>query len=619
MSEDDLERDRTVSDVLIERLAKEWGVDTVFGLPGDAVNGFVEGLRAASESVRHIHVRNEEVGALAAVGQAKFTGELGVVYTTAGPGAAHAVNGALDATMEQAPLLILTGMTYHDLVGTEHIQGNSTDYLFNNITIFNERIMGPSHVETMVDRACRAALSERGAAHLTIPRNFQSRPIADAQPSSSSVPRRTSASYESSVQVPPQAALEEAAALLNDHDKIAILAGAGANGAGNELEALAETLGAPIGKGMLGKQCIPDDNPYVTGAVAHAGSHASNLAYSECDAFVIVGSTMPFLGFYPEPDQVVTVQIDDKSERIGLRIPVDRGLVGDVKATLDELVPLLERTEDRSFVETAQERTEQWWQLMEERGTRTDEPMKPQVPVWYLSELLDEDAIICGDAGTVTYWAARQICLHDEQKFSMSGTNCSMTSGLSYAIGAQLAYPDRQIVALTGDGSITMQLGDFLTCVQYELPITIVVIQNDTVGLERWEQILYLGNPEYGNDLVPLNLVKFAEACGGDGVRIEDPMRCQEQLEEALDTDGPVIVEAVVDPHEPVVEAPIPDSNAENYAAALERGTADREQIAETMLRELQREEEITPDAITESTTQLMEHLREVIPEDTSE
>jgi pyruvate dehydrogenase (quinone)/pyruvate oxidase len=242
------------------------------------------------------------------------------------------------------------------------------------------------------------------------------------------------------------------------------------------------------------------------------------------------------------------------------------------------------RNEDRSFLTQAQEGMKEWWALMEERGTRADVPMRPQIPAWNLWPLLDDDAIICGDSGTVTTWAARLIKLRGKQRFSFSGTNCSMAAGLPYAIGAQAAYPGRQVVAFTGDGSMTMQLGDFLTCVQHALPVKVVVVKNNTLGLIKWEQMVFLGNPEYGVHFAPMDFVKFAEACGAHGVRIDDPQRCGSQLQEALAKPGPAIIECVVDEHEPPMPAKVKRDQAVHMYQALAQGTPNRKTIALTIV-----------------------------------
>jgi pyruvate dehydrogenase (quinone) len=578
--------DQTASDVLVDRLIA-WGVDTIFGLPGDGINGLMDALRTRHEQLRYIHVRHEEVAAMAAVGYAKFTGKLGVCFATSGPGAAHLINGLLDARTEQAPLLAITGMTYHDLIGTAYLQDINTDYLMNDVALYNQRIMGPQHVVNVVDLACRTALSHRGPAHIAFPIDYQAAPADSGSRYMRNVPGHTTTQFQPPVRVPERPALQQAAAALSGRTRIAILAGAGARGAGAELEEVADKLGAPIIKAQLGKDCVPDDSPFTTGPVGLVGSRPSEEALEECDALLIVGSTMPYIEYYPAPGQAVCVQIDDKPERIGLRYPADVGLCGDAGATLRALLPLLGRNDDRAFLGKAQDGMRAWWDLMAERGTSTDVPMHPQVPAWALNEALADDAIVCGDSGTVTTWAARQIKMRRGQLFSFSGTNCSMAAALPYALGAQAAYPGRQVVAFTGDGSLTMQLGDFLTAVQHDLPIKVIVIRNNSLGLIKWEQMVFLGNPEYGVNMAPLDFVKFAEACGARGVRVDEPKRCGDQLSEALSWDGPVIIECVTDEHEPPYPARVKKDQVVKLVTALREGTPNRRRIALQMTKDM--------------------------------
>ncbi len=578
--------DQTASDVFADRLIA-WGVDTIFGLPGDGINGFMDALRTRGDQLRYIHVRHEEVAAMAAVGYAKFTGKLGVCFSTSGPGAVHLINGLLDAKVEQAPVLAITGMTYHDLIGTSYLQDINIDYLMNDVALYNQRIMGPQHVTNVVDYACRTALAQRGPAHIAFPIDYQAAPADSGTRYMRNVPGHTSAVFQNPARVPEPDLLRQAAQALSGAAKVAILAGAGARGATAELEEIADKLGAPIVKAQLGKDCVPDDSPFTTGPIALVGSRPSEEALEECEALLIVGSTMPYIEYYPAPGQAVCVQIDDKPERIGLRYPADVGLCGDAAATLRALLPLLPRNDSRDFLTKAQEGMRAWWTLMEQRGTTTDKPMHPQVPAWALNEALRDDAIVCGDSGTVTTWAARQIKTRRGQMFSFSGTNCSMAAGLPYAIGAQAAYPGRQVVVFTGDGSLTMQLGDFLTCVQHGLPVKIIVIKNNTLGLIKWEQMVFLGNPEYGVNMAPLDFVKFAEACGARGMSIDDPARCRGQLTEALSWDGPVIVECVVDEHEPPYPAKVKKDQVTKLTAALREGTPNRRRIALQMVKDL--------------------------------
>jgi pyruvate dehydrogenase (quinone) len=578
----------TASDLFVERLM-EWGVDTVFGLPGDGINGFMEALRKRHDRLRYIHVRHEEVGAMAAVGYARLTGKLGVCFATSGPGAIHLANGLLDARLEGVPLLAVTGMTYHDLIGTHYLQDFDTDYLYSNLAAYNQRIMAPEHIESVLDLACRTALSNRVPVHVAFPIDYQSADAEDLMRYKRNVPGHTTTAWSPPVRTPPMDDLRRAAAVLRGCTKPAILAGQGARGAGAELEQLAETLGAPIAKASLGKDCVPDDSPYVTGGIGVLGTRPTAEAMEGCDAFVIVGSSMPYIEFLPQPGQAVCVQIDDRPERIGLRYPADVGLVGDARATLRALLPILARNDDRSFLEQAQRGTRDWWSLMEQRGTRTETPMKPQVVAWELARALDDDAIVCGDSGQVTYWAT-QMMLRRGQRFVYSGTNCSMAAALPYAIGAQTAFPDRQVVAITGDGSLTMQMGDLATLIQHELPVKLVCFKNNSLGLIKWEQMVFLGNPEYGVDFAPVDFVKVAEGCGATAVHIENPETCGEQLRAALATPGPVVVEAVVDQNEPPMPPKVTTEQAKLMYDALRRGEESRTRIGLTIGRSMLQE-----------------------------
>ena len=574
----------TASDVVVEGLI-DWGVEVIFGLPGDGINGFMEALRKAKDRIRYVHMRHEEAAAMAACGYAKFSGKLGVCFSTAAPGAIHMLNGLYDAKIDQAPVLAITGMTYHDLIGTHYLQDMNQDYLYQDVAIYNQRLMGPAHAKNIVDLACRAALSHRGVSHIALPIDYQSADMSSAKRSMRNLKGHTSEAFTIPKRIPERSQLIKAAELLKDKHKIAILAGAGARGAREEVIQVAERLGAPVVKALLGKDVLPDDSPYTTGSTGVVGTRPSSDVFENCDALLIIGSCMPYMEFYPKPGQAVGVQIDYKPERIGLRYPVDVGLVGDAQATLRELLMYLARNDDRTFLQTAQKGMKEWWDLMEERGTDTHKPMRPQVLSWNLGQLLEDDAILTGDSGTVTTYAARTK-LRSRQMFSFSGTLCSMAAGLPYAIGAQMAFPTRQVVAFTGDGSLSMMMGDLATLSQYKLPVKILVMKNNTLGLIKWEQMIFLGNPEYGVDLYPIDFVKVAEACGLRTVHIEDPKRCREQLQEALNMDGPVLIEAVTDPNEPPYPPKVTKKQAKNLAEALARGDTSRGTVALTMGRE---------------------------------
>ncbi|MGA7672703.1 MAG: thiamine pyrophosphate-dependent enzyme [Nitrolancea sp.] len=576
---------KTAADIMVDALVG-WGVDTIFGLPGDGINGIMEALREAEDKINFVQVRHEEAAAFAACAYAKFTGRLGVCLATSGPGGIHLLNGLYDAKMDGQPVLAITGHTYHDLIGTYYQQDVDLSKLYMDAAVYTERIMGPAHVQSVTNLACRTAINRRSVAHITFPTDLQHEPVDEAHYSEKNVPGHTNATRTEDVMVPPPSRLQKAATLLNQGSKVAILAGRGALNATDELEATAEKLAAPIVKAYLGKGAVPDDSPYTTGGIGLLGTSPSETAFEECDTFLIVGSSFPYMSFIPTPGAAKAVQIDSDPVRIGLRYPVDVGLAGDAKETLAQLLPLLETKKDRSFIEKAQEGMKDWWALLDERASRMDTPMKPQRVAGELSKRLADNAIICGDSGTNTTWLARYVKIRRGMMVSGSGNLATMASGLPYAIGAQTAYPDRQVVALVGDGGFSMLMAEFVTAVKHNLPIKVIIFKNDTLGQIKWEQMVFLGNPEYGVKLAPIDFVKFAEACGGTGLHVEDPEQIGSVLDLALAHPGPVLVEAVVDPFEPPMPAKIKRNQAIHMAEALVRGEPNRVKIGETLFRD---------------------------------
>ena len=579
---------QTAADVLIETLL-DWDVEVVFGLPGDGINGIMEALRTRQDRIRFVQVRHEESAAFMACGYAKFTGRLGVCLATSGPGGIHLLNGLYDAKLDGQPVLAITGLPYHDLIGTHTQQDVELDRLFIDACRYNARVMGPSHVENVVDLACRTALTYHGVAHVTIPVDVQEMK-ADKLRSKRNVPHHTSDVAARSARLPADEDLRRAAEHLNAGSKVAILAGRGALGAGDELERVADLLAAPIVKALLGKAVVPDDSPYTTGAIGLLGTRPSQEALEACDTLLIVGTSFPYIEYYPKPGQASGVQIELDPMRIGLRHPVDVGLVGDSRRTLTALLPLLARNGDRAFLEKAQRGMKEWNALMDARAARRDVPMKPQVIAAELGRRLRDDAIVACDSGTITSWWASHIPARRRQLHSVSGNLASMACGLPYAIAAQLAYPDRQVVAFVGDGGLSMLMAELATCVRYRLPVKVVVIKNNTLGQIKWEQMVFLGNPEYGCDLQPIDFAMVAEACGATGLTVEDPAQCGKMLDRALGTPGPVVVQAVVDPFEPPMPPKITLEQAAKFAQALVRGEPNREKIALTVLRDRVRE-----------------------------
>jgi pyruvate dehydrogenase (quinone) len=581
----------TTSDILIETLL-DWGVDTIFGFPGDGINGVMESIRKAQEEkkLRFVQVRHEEAAAFAACGYAKFTGKLGVCLATSGPGGIHLLNGLYDAKMDRAPVLAITGMQFHDLLGTYTQQDVALDKLFMDVAAYNERVMGAAHVRNVTELACRTALSYRCVSHLTIPIDIQDQELGKDERSKRNKPDHVSNVWAHRVRLPAKSDLEKAAKILNDAKRVAILAGQGAIGAGQELEYIAETLGAPIIKALLGKCSVPDDSPYTTGGLGLLGTEPSEKAIKNCDALFIVGSSFPYIEFYPKPGEVKAVQLDIDPTRIGLRYPVDVGLVGDARCGLSALVPLLHRKKNRRFLEDAQDGMKQWNKTMLTRAQDMEKPMKPQVIAHELGRFLPENAIVTSDSGTITTWWARHIPAKRGQLHSCSGTLATMACGLPYAIGAQIAYPDRTVVAFVGDGGLSMLMAEMATCMKYHLPIKIIVIKNNYLGQIMWEQMVFLGNPEFACDLQPIDFAAVARGFGLTAFTLEDPKRASAVVEEAIHHRGPVLIEAVVDPYIPPLPAKITTDQALHFAESVARGTPERGKIMKTIMAEKVRE-----------------------------
>jgi len=567
------------SDVLVERLIS-WGVDTIFGLPGDGINGVFEALRTHKEKIRLIHVRHEEAAALMACAYAKFTGRLGVCISTSGPGGIHLLNGLYDAKMDHAPVLAITGLQHSDLIGTFTQQDVALDKLFMDVANYNERVMNGAHMESVADLAIRTALATRGVSHITIPVDVQVQEVKEGRSERNPV-HHTSSVPAFSEHQPALIDLEHAADILNRGKKIAILAGQGSLHATTELEEVAEVLGAPIIKALLGKAAVPDDSPYTTGGIGLLGTEPSQDAIEGCDTLFIIGSSFPYIEFLPEPGSVKCVQIDLDPQRISLRHPADVALVGDAKICVRALLPHL-TPHDKAFLEKAQKGKAEWQKLMEERGTRQDKPMKPQVVGWELGKRIPANAIVTSDSGTITTWWARYVPALRGQKHSCSGTLATMACGLPYAIAAAVAYPDRPVYCIIGDGGLSMLLGELITIAAYKLNIKIIVIKNNTLGQIKWEQMVFLGNPEYACDLFPADFVIIARGCGIDGIQISEPAECGAQLDSIVQRNGPVLVEAVVDQFTPPMPAKIKASQAVKLAEALLRGEPNRAKIALT-------------------------------------
>jgi pyruvate dehydrogenase (quinone) len=571
------------ADIVAEALL-DWKVDVIFGLPGDGINGFIEALRTRQDRIRFILVRHEESAAFMACAYAKYTGKLGACVATSGPGAIHLLNGLYDAKADNTPVIAITGTTYSDLINSNYQQDVNLLQLYSDVAFYNDMISVPEQAEMAVDIACRTALAQRGVSHLTIPIDVQEKKLSGKY-SRHNVAYHTSDVYVAET-IPNHSLIEKAAKVLNAGSSIVILVGQGALGAGDEVLAVAEKLGAPVVKALLGKAVIPDDNQYSLGGLGLLGTEPSSNAMSEAYTLLIVGTSFPYLEYLPRPGQARGIQIDIKPEKIGLRYPVEIGLVGDSKLILSALLPLLHQKYDLEFLKSKQDAMKRWNRLMKEQSTRTDKPIKPQVIAKAVSEELEDNAIISVDCGTNTSWAARFIDIRKGMKFSVSGTLSSMANGLPYAIAGQIAFPERQSVAFVGDGGLTMLMGEFATAVQYSLPVKVIVIKNGTLGMIRWEQMGFLGNPEFGVEFSPIDWVKFAESCGGKGYAIKEPNEVKSIMHQAMKERKPTIIEAYVDPFEPPMPPKVELEFVKEVAASFARGQPYGKRIGLTLFRD---------------------------------
>ena len=570
------------ADIVAEALI-DWNVHVVFGLPGDGINGFIEALRQRQNKIKFVLVRHEESAAFMACAYAKYTKELGACVATSGPGAIHLLNGLYDAKLDSTPVIAITGSTYSDLMGSNYQQDVNLLQLFSDVAVYNNMINGPEHAEMAVDLACRTALGRRGVGHLTIPIDVQEKRLKGKY-SKHKVPGHTSDAFTSG-SIPNQESLKKAAEILNVGNKVVILVGQGALSAPDEVLAICERLAAPVVKALLGKAVVPDNSPYSLGGIGLLGTEPASDAMDEADTLLMVGTSFPYIDYLPKPGQAKGIQIDILPEKIGLRYPVDIGLVGDAKLTLAALLPLLQQKHDDHFLKAKQQAMKSWISLLEEQSTRTDKPIKPQVVAAAVSEELEDDAIISVDSGTITSWAARYINIRKGMKFSLSGTLASMACGLQYAIAAQIAFPKRQSVAFVGDGGFTMLMSEFATAVQYNLPFKVVILKNNTLGMIRWEQMAFLGNPEFGVEFTPIDFVRFAEACGGKGYSIREPSEVGSVLHEAMAQKIPTIIEAYVDPFDPPMPPKVEMEFVRKLAESFAKGQPYATRIGLTLYR----------------------------------
>ncbi|GAA0477021.1 pyruvate oxidase [Actinoplanes capillaceus] len=576
------------SQVLISRLA-DWGVDTVFGLPGDGINGLMEGLRRNADRVRFVLVHHEEAAAFMATAYAKATGRIGVCLATSGPGGIHLANGLYDAALDHAPVLAITGMQETSLLGTAYQQEVDLTRLYADVAVYNQLVVNPQQLPGLVDLAIRHAYARRGVAHLCVPNDIQVAAASDDpyQHVAPAHPPATAAVYRGSPVRPRDEDLDRAVRMLDEAGNAAILAGVGARGAGPLIEALAERLGAPVVKTLSGKMVLPDDSPYTTGGIGLLGTAPSEDLMGDIDTLVMLGTNFPYTKHLPEPGKVRVLQVDVEQTRIGTRLPTEVPLIGDVAATLEALLPRLERRADRSHLEKYQEAMREWRGRMTALQDPERDPIAPQYLAACIDELATDDAVLCCDSGTIATWAARHFTIRGAREFYLSGNLATMAPGLPYAIGIQHAFPDRQVIALQGDGGFAMLMAEFSTACRYRLPITVVINNNNSLGQILWEQMV-LGYPEHGvrfGEPQP-DYAAWARACGGLGARITKPGDLRAALTAALAHPGPALLDVAVDPNEPPMPGKVSYEQAKNFAASFLHGQPHRAAIATTLFKD---------------------------------
>ncbi|MGH9103128.1 MAG: thiamine pyrophosphate-binding protein, partial [Acidimicrobiales bacterium] len=526
---------KIASEALIERLL-DWGVDTIFGLPGDGINGIMEGIRRHQERMRFVLVHHEEAAAFMATGYAKSTGRMGVCLATSGPGGIHLLNGLYDAKLDHMPVLAITGMQESMLLGTGYQQEVHLEKLYEDVAEYDVMIHVPIQITTVVDIAVRTALAHRTVAHITIPVDVQ---LADADlnpySGTNTAPARrphTAPVFIPAPGVPRDPDLDRAAEVLNRGQKVVILAGAGAIGSREQLGQVADLLDAPIVKTLSGKSSFPDHDPRCIGGIGLLGTEPSENVMEDCETLLMVGTNFPYTKHLPE--NATTVQIDASAVRAGNRVPTEVPLVGDARETLQALIPRLERREPGKRSAGIRKEMDAWWKKMDALEDQSREPIQPQ----YLAHLIDKhassDAILSCDSGTIATWGARHFAIRDERLFMLSGNLATMAPGLPYTIANQWAHPGRQCIAFVGDGGFAMLMAEFATACRYELPIKVIINNNASLGQIMWEQLV-LGYPEYGirfgnrPDFAP-----WAQACGGMGIRVDKGGDLEASVAEAL-------------------------------------------------------------------------------------
>ncbi|MER5199002.1 thiamine pyrophosphate-requiring protein [Streptomyces sp. NPDC002755] len=572
-----------VSDHVLQRL-REWGVEQVFGYPGDGINGLLAAWGRAGDEPRFVQSRHEEMSAFQAVGYAKFSGRLGVCVATSGPGAIHLLNGLYDAKLDHVPVLAIVGQTHRSAMGGSYQQEVDLHTLFKDVASeFVETVTVPEQLPNVLDRAIRTAYARRCPTAVIIPGDVQE--LAYAAPTHEFKMVPSSLGLSDGTTIPSEEPLRRAADILNSGDKVAILVGQGAAGARTEVERIAGLLGAGVAKALLGKDVLSDELPYVTGSIGLLGTRPSYELMRDCDTLLTIGSSFPYTQFLPEFGKARGVQIDLDPHMIGMRYPYEVNLVGDARETLRRLIPMIRGEErGREWFDTVCDNVRRWDDVLDRRARLSADPINPEYVARALSPLLPPDAIVTSDSGSVANWYARHLALRPGMRGSLSGTLATMGCGVPYAIGAKFAHPDRPVIALVGDGAMQMNgLAELITAAKYkdrwsDPRLVVAVWNNRDLNQVTWEMRAMGGAPSFlpSQELPDVPYAEFARSLGLTGVRVETPQDVEPGWRTALEADGPAVVEFLTDPAVPPVP---PHATWEQIEATLSsalKGDADR-------------------------------------------
>jgi pyruvate dehydrogenase (quinone) len=578
-----------VAAFMLNRL-HEWGVNRIYGYPGDGINGLLGAFHEVGDKVEFVQVRHEEIAAFAACAHAKLTGDVGVCMATSGPGAIHLLNGLYDAKLDHQPVVAIVGQQKTMSLGGNYQQEVDLNTLFKDVASeFVQVCMAPEQAQHLIDRAVRIAKATRSVTCVIVPDDIQEAEYSEPPRKHGAV--FSSTSYAEPRVIPTPEDLRAAAEILNAGEKVALLVGQGAAGAEPELEQVVELLGAGVAKALNGRYVMPDELPYVTGPIGLLGSKPSYEMMENCDTLLMVGSSFPYSEFLPKPGQARGVQIDLDARMLGIRYPMELNLVGDAKASLTELIPLLERKEDRSWREEIEHEVQRWWEILDDRAMDSADPINPQRVFHELSKRLPDQAILLADSGSATNWWARQLKMRRGMKSALSGTLASMCPAVPYALAAKFAYPDRPVIACLGDGAFQMLgVNGLIDIARYRdrwsnQQLVILVLNNRDLNQVTWEQRVLAGDPklEASQVLPDFPYAAYAELLGLGGIRVDDPEQVADAWDEALAADKPVLLEAVTDPEVPPLPPHIRFEQALKLAQALPGDSARGEIISQSV------------------------------------